>query len=656
MLKGKTVLLGVTGSIAAYKIASLASALKKLHADVHVLMTENATNFINPITFETLTGNKCLVDTFDRNFQYSVEHVSLAKKADVVMLAPASANVIGKIAHGIADDMLTTTIMACKCKKIVAPAMNTNMFENPIVQDNLKVLEHYNYEVISPAVGYLACGDTGAGKMPEPELLLEYILREIAREKDMKGLQVLVTAGPTQESVDPVRYITNHSTGKMGYAIAKVCMQRGADVTLVTGPTSIEKPHFVNVVPITTAREMFEEVTGRAEEQDIIIKAAAVADYRPRYVSDEKVKKKDDDLALEMERTDDILAYLGAHKTKDQFLCGFSMETENMLENSRKKLKKKNLDMIIANSLKMEGAGFGGNTNVVTVITEDFEKELGKLTKEETADRILDQILAQRGEVYKMILTIDIGNTNIVLGCIDGDKTLFVERLSTVRTKTELEYAIDIKNVLDIYHIHRDEIEGGIISSVVPQITTIVKLAVEKILKKNVLVVGAGIKTGLNIRIDNPAQLGSDLVVDSVAAIVEYPAPLLIFDLGTANTVCVIDKNKNYIGGMIYPGIGVSLDSLTAHASQLGGISIEAPEHMIGKNTTECMKSGLIYSSAAAMDGIIDRLQEQLGGEATVIATGGLAKKIVSHCRREIILDDDLLLKGLAIIYKKNRK
>lgn len=398
MLKGKTVLLGVTGSIAVYKIASLASALKKLHADVHVLMTENATNFINPITFETLTGNKCLVDTFDRNFQYSVEHVSLAKKADIVMLAPASANVIGKIAHGIADDMLTTTIMACKCKKIVAPAMNTNMFDNPIVQDNLKVLEHYDYEVISPAIGYLACGDTGAGKMPEPELLLEYILREIAREKDMKGLRVLVTAGPTQESIDPVRYITNHSTGKMGYAIAKVCMQRGADVTLVTGPTSIEKPQFVNVVPITMAREMFEEVTGRAEEQDIIIKAAAVADYRPRYVSDEKVKKKDDDLALEMERTDDILAYLGTHKTEGQFLCGFSMETENMLENSRKKLKKKNLDMIVANSLKMEGAGFGGNTNVVTVITEDFEKELGKLTKEETADRILDQILVRRGE------------------------------------------------------------------------------------------------------------------------------------------------------------------------------------------------------------------------------------------------------------------
>ena len=398
MLKGKTVLLGVSGSIAAYKIASLASALKKLNADVHVLMTQNATNFINPITFETLTGNKCLVDTFDRNFQYSVEHVSLAKKADVVMLAPASANVLGKIAHGIADDMLTTTIMACRCKKIVAPAMNTNMFENPIVQDNLKILEHYGYEVISPAVGYLACGDTGSGKMPEPELLLEYILREIAREKDMTGLRVLVTAGPTQESVDPVRYITNHSTGKMGYAIAKVCMQRGAEVTLVTGPTALAKPNFVHVVPVTTAQEMFEEVTGRADEQDIIIKAAAVADYRPRYVSDEKVKKKDDELALEMERTDDILAYLGAHKEEGQFLCGFSMETENMLENSRKKLKKKNLDMIVANSLKVEGAGFGGNTNVVTLITEDSEEELGKLTKEETADKILDHILAQRGE------------------------------------------------------------------------------------------------------------------------------------------------------------------------------------------------------------------------------------------------------------------
>ena len=399
MLAGKTVLLCVSGSIAAYKIAYLASALKKLKADVHVLMTRNATNFINPITFETLTGNKCLVDTFDRNFEFSVEHVSLAKAADVVLVAPASANVIAKLAHGLADDMLTTTVLACTCKKIISPAMNTRMFENPITQDNLKICEHYGMEVISPASGYLACGDTGAGKMPEPEVLLQYILKEVQYEKDLKGKKILVTAGPTREAIDPVRYITNHSTGKMGYAIAKVCMQRGADVTLVTGPTSIEKPHFVNVVPITTAREMFEEVTGRAEEQDIIIKAAAVADYRPRYVSDEKVKKKDDDLALEMERTDDILAYLGAHKTKDQFLCGFSMETENMLENSRKKLKKKNLDMIIANSLKMEGAGFGGNTNVVTVITEDFEKELGKLTKEETADRILDQILAQRGEV-----------------------------------------------------------------------------------------------------------------------------------------------------------------------------------------------------------------------------------------------------------------
>ena len=399
MLKGKTVLLGVTGSIAAYKIAYLASALKKLHADVHVLMTKNATNFINPITFESLTGNKCLVDTFDRNFQFQVEHVSIAKKADVVMIAPASANVIGKLAHGIADDMLTTTVIACKCKKIISPAMNTNMFENPIVQDNLKILEHYGYEVIQPASGYLACGDTGAGKMPEPQTLLAYIEKEIACEKDLKGKKILVTAGPTQEAIDPVRYITNHSSGKMGYSVAKAAMLRGADVTLVSGRTAIEPPMFVKVVPIVTAKEMFDAVTSVSDEQDIIIKAAAVADYRPRYVSDEKVKKKDDDLALEMERTDDILAYLGAHKTKDQFLCGFSMETENMLENSRKKLKKKNLDMIIANSLKMEGAGFGGNTNVVTVITEDFEKELGKLTKEETADRILDQILAQRGEV-----------------------------------------------------------------------------------------------------------------------------------------------------------------------------------------------------------------------------------------------------------------
>ena len=396
MLKGKTVLLAVTGSIAAYKIAYLASSLKKLDADVHVLMTENATNFINPITFETLTGNKCLVDTFDRNFEFSVEHVSLAKKADVVMIAPASANVIGKIAHGIADDMLTTTVMACRCRKIVAPAMNTNMYENPIVQDNLKILKKYGYEVIAPAEGYLACGDTGAGKMPEPQLLLEYILRETACEKDMKGLKVLVTAGPTQEPIDPVRFITNHSTGKMGYAIAAVCMRRCAEVTLVSGPTAVQKPEFVNIVPVTTAREMFEEVTSRADEQDIIIKAAAVADYRPKNVSSEKVKKTDGELSMEMERTDDILAYLGSHRRPGQFLCGFSMETENVLENSRKKLKKKNLDMIAANSLKVEGAGFGGDTNVITIITEDEEVSLELMSKEEAASKILDQILARR--------------------------------------------------------------------------------------------------------------------------------------------------------------------------------------------------------------------------------------------------------------------
>lgn len=393
MLKGKTVVLAVSGSIAAYKIASLASALKKLHANVQVLMTKNAVNFINPITFESLTGNKCLVDTFDRNFQYSVEHVALAKQADVVLVAPASANVIGKIAHGIADDMLTTTVMACKCKKIIAPAMNTNMFDNPILQDNLKILEHYGYEVISPAVGYLACGDTGAGKMPEPELLLQYILREIAYEKDMKGKRVLVTAGPTQESIDPVRFITNHSTGKMGYAIAKMCMLRGAEVTLVSGPTSVAKPEFVHVVDVVTAKEMYEEVTKRVKDQDIIIKAAAVADYRPKSVSSEKMKKKDDDLAISMERTDDILKFLGEHKKEHQFLCGFSMETENMLENSRKKLEKKHLDMIVANNLKVEGAGFAGDTNVVTIITGQEEVSLGKMTKEETALRILDEIL-----------------------------------------------------------------------------------------------------------------------------------------------------------------------------------------------------------------------------------------------------------------------
>ena len=393
MLRGKTVLLGVSGSIAAYKTAYLASALKKLNADVHVLMTKNATNFINPITFETLTGNKCLVDTFDRNFEFNVEHVSLAKQADVVMIAPASANVIGKLAHGIADDMLTTTVMACKCRKFIAPAMNTNMFENPVVQDNLEILRGYGYETITPAVGYLACGDTGAGKMPEPALLLEYILRDTAYEKDMEGLNVLVTAGPTQEPVDPVRYITNHSTGKMGYAIARVCMRRGANVTLVSGPSMLEPPQFIDFVPVTTAKEMFNQVTERSAGQDIIIKAAAVADYRPKNISSEKVKKKDGEMALEMERTDDILAWLGSHKRPGQFLCGFSMETENVLENSREKLKKKNVDMIAANSLKTEGAGFGGDTNVITIITEDGEASLDKMTKEEAASKLLDRIM-----------------------------------------------------------------------------------------------------------------------------------------------------------------------------------------------------------------------------------------------------------------------
>lgn len=393
MLKGKTVVLAVSGSIAAYKIASLASALGKLHADVQVLMTQNATNFINPITFETLTGNKCLVDTFDRNFQYSVEHVALAKRADVVLVAPASANVIGKIANGIADDMLTTTVMACKCKKIISPAMNTQMFENPIVQDNLKKLERYGYEVIQPAVGLLACKDVGAGKMPEPETLLEYILREVAYEKDLKGKKILVTAGPTQEPIDPVRYLTNHSSGKMGYAIAKVCSMRGADVTLVSGKTAIKPPLFVDVVPVTTARDMYEAVTSRFEQQDIVIKAAAVADYRPKTISDQKVKKADGELSIEMERTDDILKYLGEHKREDQFLCGFSMETEHMLENSRKKLEKKNLDMIVANNVKVEGAGFAGDTNIVTLITKDDETQLPLLSKEETAVEIMNKIL-----------------------------------------------------------------------------------------------------------------------------------------------------------------------------------------------------------------------------------------------------------------------
>ena len=392
MLAGKTVLLCVSGSIAAYKIAYLASALKKLKADVHVLMTRNATNFINPITFETLTGNKCLVDTFDRNFEFSVEHVSLAKAADVVLVAPASANVIAKLAHGLADDMLTTTVLACTCKKIISPAMNTRMFENPITQDNLKICEHYGMEVISPASGYLACGDTGAGKMPEPEVLLQYILKEVQYEKDLKGKKILVTAGPTREAIDPVRYITNHSTGKMGYAIAKTAALRGAEVTLVSGPAEVEPPMFVNFVPVVTAKDMFEAVTGRSDEMDAVIKAAAVADYRPKFVNTEKTKKKDGDMAIELERTDDILKWLGEHKKDSQFLCGFSMETEHMLENSRAKLKKKNLDMIVANNLKVAGAGFGTDTNVVTMIRESKETELPIMSKEEVAGAILDEI------------------------------------------------------------------------------------------------------------------------------------------------------------------------------------------------------------------------------------------------------------------------
>lgn len=397
MLKGKTVLLGVTGSIAAYKIASLASMLVKAGCQVHVLMTEHGTNFIHPITFETLTGNKCIVDTFDRNFQYSVEHVALAKKADVMMIAPASANVIAKLAHGIADDMLTTTALACSCKKIVAPTMNTHMYENPILQDNLKICGQYGMEVIRPASGYLACGDTGAGKMPEPEVLFDYIVKEIGYKKDLASKKILVTAGPTREAIDPVRYITNHSTGKMGYAIAKIAALRGADVTLVTGKTDTAKPRFVNVVEVTSAKDMYEAVVAVSAEQDAVIKAAAVADYRPKYVGTEKTKKKDGDMAIQLERTDDILAYLGAHRREGQFLCGFSMETQNMLENSRAKLVKKNIDMIVANNLKVEGAGFGTDTNVVTLITGNKETQLEKMTKEQVAERLLDEIFGRQG-------------------------------------------------------------------------------------------------------------------------------------------------------------------------------------------------------------------------------------------------------------------
>ena len=395
MLQGKHIVLGVTGSIAAYKIASLASMLKKQSADITVIMTPNATNFINPITFETLTGNKCLIDTFDRNFQYSVEHVSLAKQTDVFMIAPASANVIAKAAHGIADDMLTTTLLACDCPKIIAPAMNTRMYQNPIVQDNMKLLEKYGMEVISPAVGYLACGDTGEGKMPEPEVLYEYILKAL-QPKDMKGLKVLVTAGPTREKLDPVRYISNHSSGKMGYSIAKAAMMRGAEVILVTGKTNLTPPMGVHTIEITSAADMAEAVKENAKTQDIIIKAAAVADYRPKYTADEKMKKKDADLNIELERTEDILGFLGAHKEKGQFLCGFSMETENMIENSRKKLKKKNLDLIVANNLKEQGAGFGTDTNIVTLLSSEDTLELPIMSKDEVANRLLSYILEHR--------------------------------------------------------------------------------------------------------------------------------------------------------------------------------------------------------------------------------------------------------------------
>ncbi len=392
MLDGKTVVLAVTGSIAAYKIANLASMLGKLRADVRVLMTQNATQFINPITFETLTGNKCLVDTFDRNFQYSVEHVALAKKADVVLVAPASANVIGKIANGIADDMLTTTVMACPCPKIISPAMNTNMYENSIVQENLEKLKRHGYTIIEPDVGLLACKDVGAGKLPSEEVLLEYIKREIRFEKDLTGKKVLITAGPTVEAIDPVRFISNYSSGRMGYALARVAMERGAEVTLVTGPTSLACPPFVKVMQVQSAQDMFEAVTSVSAQQDLIIKAAAVADYTPVSVAEEKIKKSENDGTIELKRTRDILKYLGEHKKENQFLCGFSMETEHMLANSKEKLERKNLDMVIANNLKVEGAGFGVDTNVITIITKDIVAELPLMTKEEAAVEILNHI------------------------------------------------------------------------------------------------------------------------------------------------------------------------------------------------------------------------------------------------------------------------
>lgn len=393
MLKGKTILLGVTGGIAAYKAANLASLLIKQHATVHVIMTKNATNFINPITFESLTGTKCLTDTFDRNFEFKIEHIALAKQADAVIVAPATANVIAKLANGLADDMLTTTILACRCPKIIAPAMNTAMYENAITQDNIKKLEHYGFTVTETAVGRLACGDVGGGKFLDEQTLLEYILRAAALEKDLTGKRILVTAGPTQEAIDPVRFLSNHSTGKMGYAIARMAMLRGADVTLVTGKTSIEPPKFVKIVPVVSAREMFEAVVSVSDEQDFIIKAAAVADYRPAEVAKEKVKKKDDDMAIRLERTDDILKYLGEHKKEGQKLCGFAMETTDMEAQAKQKLEKKNLDLIAANNVKVAGAGFGTDTNVVTLIDKNSSRQLALMSKEAVAMEILTTLM-----------------------------------------------------------------------------------------------------------------------------------------------------------------------------------------------------------------------------------------------------------------------
>ena len=394
MLKGKTVLLGITGGIAAYKAAYLTSALVKLHAHVEVVMTEHATEFIAPLTFEQLTGNKCIVNTFDRNFVHQVEHISLATRTDLVMIAPATANICAKLSHGLADDMLTTTVLACTCPKLIAPAMNTNMYENPVTQDNLAALRHYGWEVIEPASGRLACGAVGAGKLPEPEALLQHILRVIGLPHDLSGKSVLVTAGPTQEALDPVRYLTNHSTGKMGYAIAKMAMLRGADVTLISGPTAIPKPPFVKVVDVISARDMFEAVAAHAPDADLIFKSAAVADYTPETCADNKIKKSDRELSIPLKRTQDILKYLGEHRREGQVICGFSMETENILENSRAKLKKKNVDMICANNLKVAGAGFGVDTNVITLITPDDLVELPLMSKEEAAGRILDRTAA----------------------------------------------------------------------------------------------------------------------------------------------------------------------------------------------------------------------------------------------------------------------